>query len=105
MIYIVALGVGFKCPHKIHLYTQCPPPPGFSDLPTVLICFGCKKAGENLSMCLLLFPFTIDYCPDQIQKSFPRHRIPFMFSLPLYQFCGIRRGPQKDNFIFKVHIF
>ena len=22
MIYIVALGVGFKCPHKIHLNTQ-----------------------------------------------------------------------------------
>ena len=26
LIYIVALGVGFKCPHKIHLNTQCPPP-------------------------------------------------------------------------------
>ena len=26
MIYIVALGVGFKCPRKIHLKTQCPPP-------------------------------------------------------------------------------
>ena len=26
MIYIVALGVGFKCPRKIHLNTQCPPP-------------------------------------------------------------------------------
>ena len=25
MIYIVALVVGFKCPHKIHLNTQCPP--------------------------------------------------------------------------------
>ena len=24
MIYIVALGVGFKCPLKIHLNTQCP---------------------------------------------------------------------------------
>ena len=24
MIYIVALGVGFKCPRKIHLNTQCP---------------------------------------------------------------------------------
>ena len=23
MIYTVALGVGFKCPRKIHLYTQC----------------------------------------------------------------------------------
>ena len=23
MIYIVALGGGFKCPHKIHLNTQC----------------------------------------------------------------------------------
>ena len=23
MIYIVALGVGFKCPHKINLNTQC----------------------------------------------------------------------------------
>ena len=59
MIYIVALGVGFKCPRKIHLNTHgrhvfvdllalsqqgervdCPPhyymPPGFSDLPTAL---------------------------------------------------------------------
>ena len=27
MIYIVALGVGFKCPRKIHLNTQCPPTP------------------------------------------------------------------------------
>ena len=26
MIYIVALGVGFKCPRKIHLNTQCPLP-------------------------------------------------------------------------------
>ena len=26
MIYIVAFGVGLKCPHKIHLNTQCPPP-------------------------------------------------------------------------------
>ena len=25
MIYIVALGGGFKCPRKIHLNTQCPP--------------------------------------------------------------------------------
>ena len=24
IIYIVALGVGFKCPRKIHLNTQCP---------------------------------------------------------------------------------
>ena len=24
MIYIVALGGGFKCPRKIHLNTQCP---------------------------------------------------------------------------------
>ena len=27
MIYIVALGVGLKCPRKIHLNTQCPGPP------------------------------------------------------------------------------
>ena len=26
MIYIVVLGVGLKCPRKIHLNTQCPPP-------------------------------------------------------------------------------
>jgi hypothetical protein len=26
MIYNVALGGGFKCPRKIHLNTQCPPP-------------------------------------------------------------------------------
>ena len=25
MNYIVALGVGFKCPRKIHLNAQCPP--------------------------------------------------------------------------------
>ena len=24
IIYIVALGVGFKCPRKIHLKAQCP---------------------------------------------------------------------------------
>jgi hypothetical protein len=24
MVYIVAFGVGFKCPRKIHLNTQCP---------------------------------------------------------------------------------
>ena len=24
VIYVVALGVGFKCPHKIHLKTPCP---------------------------------------------------------------------------------
>ena len=28
MIYTVALGGGFKCPRKIHLNQQCPPPPG-----------------------------------------------------------------------------
>ena len=27
MIYTVALGVGLKCPRKIHLNTQCPPSP------------------------------------------------------------------------------
>ena len=27
MIYIVSLGVGLKCPHKIHLNTQCLPSP------------------------------------------------------------------------------
>ena len=27
MIYIVALGGGFKCLRKIHLSTQCPPGP------------------------------------------------------------------------------
>ena len=26
MIYIDALGVGLKCPRKIHLNTQCPTP-------------------------------------------------------------------------------
>ena len=26
MFYIVALGVDLKCPHKIHLNTQCPSP-------------------------------------------------------------------------------
>ena len=26
MIYVVALGLGFKCPRKIHLNTQCPVP-------------------------------------------------------------------------------
>ena len=27
MIYTVALAIGLKCWHKIHLNTQCPPPP------------------------------------------------------------------------------
>ena len=27
IIYIAAFGVGFKCPRKIHLNTQCPAPP------------------------------------------------------------------------------
>ena len=26
IFYIVAFGVGIKCPRKIHLNTQCPPP-------------------------------------------------------------------------------
>ena len=30
MIYIVALGVGLKCPRKIHLNTQCPPGSGIT---------------------------------------------------------------------------
>ena len=34
MFYIVAFGVGLKCPCKIHLNTQCPPPQ--SPVPTVL---------------------------------------------------------------------
>ena len=29
MIYIVALGIGLKCPRKIHLNTECPPPRNF----------------------------------------------------------------------------
>ena len=29
IIHIVALGGGFKFPRKIHLNTQCPPPPIF----------------------------------------------------------------------------
>ena len=37
MIYIVAIGVGFKCPRKIHLNTWCPPSLRFSDLSTALI--------------------------------------------------------------------
>ena len=38
MIYIVTLGVGFKCPRKINLDTQCPPPPhpGFPEHPTAM---------------------------------------------------------------------
>ena len=38
MIYIVTLGVGFKCPRKINLNTQCPPPPhpGFPEHPTAM---------------------------------------------------------------------
>ena len=29
IIYIVGFGVGLKCPPKIHLNPQCPPPPSF----------------------------------------------------------------------------
>ena len=32
MIYIVALGVSFKCPRKIHLNTQCPPSCAITEL-------------------------------------------------------------------------
>ena len=39
MIYIVALGVGFKCPRKIHLNTQCPPSPRFFYLRLALLCY------------------------------------------------------------------
>ena len=36
IFHIVAFGVGFKCPHKINLNTQCHPPdrPGRTDRPT-----------------------------------------------------------------------
>jgi hypothetical protein len=37
MIYIVAFGGGLKCPRKIHLNTQCPPPPQFKKLSTSLL--------------------------------------------------------------------
>ena len=47
MIYIVAFGVGFKCPHKIHLNTQCPCSIEF--LPARLIIF------EILSPLLLYY--------------------------------------------------
>ena len=36
MVYIVALGVGFKCPRKIRLNTQCPPPPQKKKLPRIV---------------------------------------------------------------------
>ena len=32
MIYFIALGVGFKCPRKIHLNTQCPVPLKYPDV-------------------------------------------------------------------------
>ena len=38
MIYIVALGVGFKCPRKIHLNTQCPQPHLTGHRPPIPIC-------------------------------------------------------------------
>ena len=36
MIYIVALGGGFKYPRKIHLNTQCPPA---IDAPVLLLAY------------------------------------------------------------------
>ena len=46
IIYIVAFGVGSKCPHKIHLNTQCPPPP-LQDF--------CRNIWGNLAQCLVSY--------------------------------------------------
>ena len=37
IIDIFAFGVGIKCPRKIHLNTQCPPPKKISEPPSALI--------------------------------------------------------------------
>ena len=42
MIYIVALGVGLKCPRKIHLNTQC----GRGDNGRVIFCLSLPVAGD-----------------------------------------------------------
>ena len=43
VIDIVAFGVGFKCPRKIHLNTVCPPPMKIYKLPTALLKVECPK--------------------------------------------------------------
>ena len=53
MIYIVALGVGFKCPRKIHLNTQWGgglkplQPPSFCDSPDVCTAVCMYKNHQN----------------------------------------------------------
>ena len=49
MIYIVALGVGFKCPRKIHLNTQWGGQKG---------CYYTKKIPPRAHLPLLLSTFT-----------------------------------------------
>ena len=46
MIYVVAFGVGLKCPHQMHWNTQCPPPI-FSDHPAALQIAGQKRHYTN----------------------------------------------------------
>ena len=63
MIYIVALGGGFKCPHKIYLNTQCtavPPPPDNIFTPLniletfVLFAYLCFSKNWNVTLCIKL---------------------------------------------------
>ena len=67
MIYIVALGDGMKCPRKIHLNTQCPPAPRFSELPpALLLIFLIEHASQEINFAgvrtptpLLASPFAV----------------------------------------------
>ena len=60
MTYIVALGVGFKCPRKIRLNTQCPPPKK-KNFPELLKLF--------LTLILSIFLVHALYCKKR-HKSF-----------------------------------
>ena len=48
MIYIVAFGVGLKCPHKIHLNTQCPLCLPASDIPGEYLVFCVTHVNANV---------------------------------------------------------
>ena len=62
MIYIVALGIGFKCPRKIHLNPQCPPfmstGPSSEPLASSLLLYG--KINETKAQNLEDFTTTLD---------------------------------------------
>ena len=120
VIYIVALGVGFKCPHKINLNTQCPPrfwqnkrhrPPRFSDLAAASLSkqiIGDQNILVGYLQYFLWLRLQLHKCrsnyfaqreklqimwPVSFEKVLPRRR-PFQYQ---------RSVNLKSNFFFKLH--